>query len=301
MLDLQSGVHLEKVELAIGRQQKLDGSRVHVADRVRGGDRRRSHPCTQGRMNDRRRRLLDDLLVTALDRALALAEMHDVAVLVGEHLHLDVPRVLDVALEIYPSVAERRLRLARRRVDRALELIEVANDAHALAAATRYRLQEQRQSELGRESAQRIFVCGCVLHGRQHRHADLVNAGARRGLVAHRRDREIRRADEREAGFRHGCCERRVLREEAVPGVNRVCTCLAGGVDDRSRIEVAVACRSRADANGRISHAHMNGVGVGVGINRHRRDAHLAACPHDAHRDLSAVGDQDPLEHAARV
>ena len=36
---------------------------------------------------------------------------------------------------------------------------------------------------------------------------------------------------------------------------------------------------------------------VGVGVDRHRLDAHLAARAHDAHGDLSAVGDEDPREH----
>ncbi len=37
-----------------------------------------------------RRRLLDDLLMPPLNRALALDERHDRAVLVAEQLHLDV-------------------------------------------------------------------------------------------------------------------------------------------------------------------------------------------------------------------
>ncbi len=40
-------------------------------------------------------RLLDDLLVAALKRALAFAEGPDAAVLVGEYLELDVPGTLD--------------------------------------------------------------------------------------------------------------------------------------------------------------------------------------------------------------
>ena len=36
----------------------------------------------------------------ALDRAVALAEVEDRAMLVREHLHLDVARVLDAALDV---------------------------------------------------------------------------------------------------------------------------------------------------------------------------------------------------------
>ena len=50
-----------------------------------------------------------------LHRALALEEVHDVAVRVGEDLNLDVTRPLDQPLDVERAVAERRasLRAAR--------------------------------------------------------------------------------------------------------------------------------------------------------------------------------------------
>ena len=43
---------------------------------------------------------LDDLLVPALDAAVALAEVDDVASLVAEHLHLDVADCVDELLDV---------------------------------------------------------------------------------------------------------------------------------------------------------------------------------------------------------
>ena len=83
----------------------------------------------------RRRRLLDQLLVAPLDRALALAEVDDVAVLVAEDLELDVARRLDVLLDVDVAHAERGLGLALRRLDRMRQLAGRAHDAHAAAAA----------------------------------------------------------------------------------------------------------------------------------------------------------------------
>ena len=60
--------------------------------------------------------------MAALHRALALAERDDGAVRVGEQLDLDVARPLEVALEENAVVAERRLRLARGRLERVVEL-----------------------------------------------------------------------------------------------------------------------------------------------------------------------------------
>jgi hypothetical protein len=67
-----------------------------------------------------RRRLLDDLLMPALNRALALDERQHRAVRVAEQLDLDVARAEQPALEVDRRVAERRpaseraVRIARR-------------------------------------------------------------------------------------------------------------------------------------------------------------------------------------------
>ena len=71
----------------------------------------------------RRGRLLDQLLVAALDRAVALAQVDHVAVRVGEHLDLDVARILQVALQIDGGVGEELLALARGPLERVLELV----------------------------------------------------------------------------------------------------------------------------------------------------------------------------------
>ena len=86
--------------------------------------------------------------MATLDRAVALAEVDDVAVRIGEHLHLDVPRVLEVALDVDRRVGEVRLALPAGRLERALDLVGRANDLEALAAAARRRLDRERPAEL---------------------------------------------------------------------------------------------------------------------------------------------------------
>ena len=48
----------------------------------------------------------------ALDRALALAQVHALAAVIAEHLHLDVARVGDVLLQHQGRIAKRLLRFA---------------------------------------------------------------------------------------------------------------------------------------------------------------------------------------------
>ena len=56
-------------------------------------------------------RLFHQLLMAALDAAFALAQADHVAVLVGQHLELDVARALDELLHVEIAVAEGGRRL----------------------------------------------------------------------------------------------------------------------------------------------------------------------------------------------
>jgi hypothetical protein len=58
-------------------------------------------------------RFLDDLLMAALHRAVALEQPDCVLVLVGQHLDLDVPRVAEELLHVHRRIAEGRLASAR--------------------------------------------------------------------------------------------------------------------------------------------------------------------------------------------
>ena len=80
--------------------------------------------------------------MAALDRAVALEEVDHLPVPIGEDLHLDVARALEVALDQHPVVAEGGLRLAPRHLQGLREAGRVLDDAHALAAAARRSLDQ---------------------------------------------------------------------------------------------------------------------------------------------------------------
>ena len=75
VLDLDARVHLHEVVGAVPVEQALDRPGGAVADRARGVDRDRADPLAELGVDRGRRRLLDELLVAALDRAVALAEV----------------------------------------------------------------------------------------------------------------------------------------------------------------------------------------------------------------------------------
>src|SRR5579862_2738472 len=138
MLDLDPRVELEEPEVA-AVEHELGRAGALVADRARERDCRVAHPCPQLRVERRRRRLLEHFLMTPLDRAVALTECDDVAVLVGEQLNLDVARALEETLAEDGIVAERSGRLAPRRLERLVQLLRRAHDAHAATTAARRR------------------------------------------------------------------------------------------------------------------------------------------------------------------
>src|SRR5277367_6406563 len=92
VLDLDARVHLDEVELAVFVHEELDSASVLVADVFERALEGLGDIVAQLLRDLQRGRLFDQLLVPALDGALALSEGHYAAMLVGEHLELDVAR-----------------------------------------------------------------------------------------------------------------------------------------------------------------------------------------------------------------
>src|SRR5260370_10888470 len=139
MLDLQPRVHLEEVEAALRVHEELERTRIDVSDGARARDRGIRQPALGLRLEVRRRRLLHELLMPPLDRALALVQVDDAALRVAEDLHLDVARRLEIALDVDLGAAEGALRAPRGGRERAGELAGAGHLRHADAAAARGR------------------------------------------------------------------------------------------------------------------------------------------------------------------
>ena len=134
---------------AVGADEELDGAGAEVAGLAAGSPwptRGSAARCVVG--EERRGRLLDELLVAALQRAVAGADDDDVAVLVGEALGLDVARLVEVALDEALAAAERGDRLADGGLEQLGDLLERAGDLQAAAAAAERGLDGDRQAVL---------------------------------------------------------------------------------------------------------------------------------------------------------
>ena len=157
---------------------------------------------------------------------------------VAEHLHLDVLRARDVALEEHIRPPERRVRLALRLFELALELRRRRDDAHAASAAAEARLDHQRVADARGLCLDVGHLLQRPIRAGHGRHAGGLRRGLRRRLVAEHVEVRRRRADELDARLLARPRERRALGEEAVAGMNGVDALLLRDRDERLDVQV---------------------------------------------------------------
>ena len=296
VLDLEAGVDLEEGDGAVLGDQELAGAGADVAGLAQDRLRRLVEPGDLVVGEERRGRLLDQLLVPALQRAVAGGDHDDVAVLVGEALGLDVARLVEELLDEALAAAERRHRLADRRLEGVGDLAHLARDLEAAAAAAERRLDRDRQAVLLGELDRLVGVLERVLGAGRQRGADLLGDVAGLDLVAEVLDRLRRRPDPGQPGVDDRPGELGVLGEEAVARVHGVGACLLGDRDDLADVEVGVArCRTTQRVR-LVGQPDEQRVPVGVGVDGDAADPGVLAGPDHADRDLTAVGDQDLLQ-----
>ncbi len=296
MLDLEPRVHLEEVELPVLVDDELDRTRAVVADRLRQGDGLLAHRLARVRVQERRRRLLDHLLVAALDRAFAFVQVDDIAVLVAHHLDLDVARLGDELLDEETIVAERRLRLMLRGLDRLHDLVFRMDDAQTLAAAAGRGLHHHGITDL---LGDLLRVCGVLdLTDEPRNGRDLRRLRELLGfdLVAHRGDGADVRTDERDTDPRKSFRKCLALGEKAVARMHSLGARLLAGLENALDDEIGLGRRRWADQDGLVRHFHVQRFLVGFRVDGNRLDAHLAGGLDDAAGDFTAVGDEDLLE-----
>mmetsp|Transcript_7497 Transcript_7497/g.19307 ORF Transcript_7497/g.19307 Transcript_7497/m.19307 type:complete len:224 (-) Transcript_7497:432-1103(-) len=197
MLHLETGVHLHEIKLLIlGVHDELNGARADVAHRL--GRTHGSLPQLASQLGAQTRGwgLLDDLLVSPLNRAVALEEVDGVAVLVGKHLHLDVAGPRDVPLEEHPVVSKGVARLAACRVELRQEFVGGQRDPHAFPAPSHHSLEHEWEAGSLGGLPQRSIILGLVVVPRNARDVRVEHDALRLGLLAHGCNRLCRGPDE---------------------------------------------------------------------------------------------------------
>ena len=292
MFNLDTRVHLDEEPLVpVEVVEEFDGAGVVVTDLA--GD---AHGGVAELGDDVGRQAetggdLDDLLVAALDGAIALVEVDDVAVAVAEDLHLDMFRARDVFFEEDGGVAEGAVGLALGLVEQVGEVGGLVDDAHTATAAAEGRLDDEGEADgLGDLHGLGAIRDG-VLGAGQDGDGDLLREGAGGGFVAHHVEQLGARADKDDAGLFAGAGEGGVFGEETVAGVDGVNAVVLGDTDDALDVEVGGdGALAAADLVGLVGLVTVNGETVLLREDGDGAQAELGAGAEDAHGDLGAVG-----------
>ena len=227
MLDLQARIHLDEMPWRVGLEpaafdQELDRACALVADSFCERDGGGGHLRTQRLRHARCRRFLDHLLVAPLQGAVALEEMHGVAVRIAENLHLDVARRDDQLLHQHTRVTEGALRLALRALERGGKILRALDQTHATPAATSHCLDHQRIADAVCLAKQGFQILSVAVIAGHHRHTRGPCDGFGSRLAAELAHRLAGWADELDAGLGAGVGKVGILGQEAIARVNGI-------------------------------------------------------------------------------
>ncbi len=138
--------------------------------------------------------------MTPLHGAVALAEVDRVAVRVGQHLELDVPRLLEELLHVDNVVVESGPRFRTCHRDGAEQRCLRVHDAHAASTAAAGGLDDDRVTDVARQPEILVgIVAQRPVGARNAGHSSRLHRADRGDLVAHQADRVCLGPDEREA------------------------------------------------------------------------------------------------------
>ena len=298
VLDLDAGIALDEHVMTAFVEKELHCACAGVADLPgeRDGVGADPHPQLVGQI--RRGRELDHLLVPALHAAVPFEQVDDVALTVGQDLHLDVPRVQHGLFEVDRRVAERRLGLAAGGFDRLGQSLGFGHPPHPAPATSGHRLDEQRELHV-RGGGDELVHRGRRRRRVKHRQARLLRRRDRTGLVARQLQHVGARTDEGDARLGARCGQLGVLGEETVSGVHGIGAGVFGDADDLLDRQVGADRTARlTDLVGLVGLQSMRRVAILVRVHRDGQNAHLVGGTERTDGDLTAVGHQEFRDHA---
>ena len=293
MLHLNAGVHLNEVVVPGFVHQKLHRTGADIVDGL--GDLHRVTAQRLHRLLGYRPRggELHHLLIPALERAVPLAQMVDVAVLIGQDLHLDVLGLLQILLHKDIAAAEGLLRLAVYQLIGGLDLLRPVAAAHTASAAAGGGLQNDGEAEADGLFQRVVGVPQRLGAAGDDGHAALDGDLLGAELIAHLGQHIGGRAHEQDAVFLARPGKIGVLGQKAVAGMDGGDAPAAGKADDAGDVQIS--------AQGRLLLTHQirlvrlgaeQRIGILVGIDGHGMKPQIVAGAENTHRDLAPVGDQ---------
>lgn len=184
MLDLNTGVDLDKVVAVQLVDQELRSACIAVVDRLGEPD-----GIVQDSVSDFGRKILgrsnlDDLLVSALYGAVTLVQVDNVAVVVTQQLDLNVLRLVEESLHENGAVAKCSFGLGSCSLEAFLQTLFIANNSHTTATTTVGSLDDDGEAKLVGEALNILVLFNRAWGTRDDRDTSCNSKLASRDLVA---------------------------------------------------------------------------------------------------------------------
>lgn len=221
VLDLKPRVELQEVVGAVA-VKVLNRTRRDVANLLGETHRGVLHLVDQVGRGHHHRPLLDDLLVAALDGAIAFEEVDDIPVSVAEDLDLDMARRVDVLLGDDLVIAKGRLGFPLCRCQGVGQVAFMIDLPHALAATALGGFEHDRIPQIrarAQKPLRRLIVPAVV---RDHRNACGLHRIFGNALRRHSANGLWRRADEDQPGVATRLGKVRIFRKKAIARMDGV-------------------------------------------------------------------------------
>ena len=195
------------------------------------------------------------ILVAALEGAIALPEVRDIAMRVSNDLDFDMAWALKVFLQVHGVIAKRSLGFGLGGADRVFEIGFGLGEFHAATAAASRGFHQDREADLlggllglgnRRQGAFRAGDTG---------HASFDHRGLGRDLVAHDADMLGRGANEGQPMRFDHFGELGILGQEAIARMDRVGAGDLGGSQDLRLLQIAFGGWRRPDADAFVCEA----------------------------------------------
>ena len=298
MFHLQPGVHLQEKEL-ISIEQKLDCARRVVANGAGCSYCGSAHAFTQRLTHRRRRRFLDDFLMTTLNRAFALEAVHHIAVAVTQHLDFHMPCLLQPALQEHRTITKCSTRFPLSRLDGGAQLRLFPNNTHALATTASGGFDQQRISD-------RLSDCfNTAIFGelgrRQLRHSRISHQALGAQFVTHGTNCVGRRTDPDEACIDNRSRKLRVLSQKPIAWMHRIRTTRSCRLQQLVHAQVSLERSRTAQGNCQVGFLDERFVDIWIGVHGDCSYAHRMGAKLHTPGNLTAIGNQQVVYRLTHV
>ena len=294
VLDLNAGIHLDKIVVFILVDQELQSSCIGISDMLCDRDSVAVKFFLDFLGNRESGSELDNFLIASLQGAVTLKQMCHISVLIGQDLDFDVLGIDQEFLHEDVAVAEGLECFGFDQVKVDADFFDSIAASHASSAAAGSCFENDRETEFHRQLLGFFTALERLLGSGSGRYIAVQRHLLGTELVAHHIQDLGSGSDEFDAGLFAGAREITVFGKKSVSGVDRVTLMHDRQLDDPGDVQIsAERAFILADQVRLIRCRTESRVSILIGIDRNSLQAKIVTGAEDTHRDLTAVCNQD--------